>query len=313
MTHTLLGTAIQRPSGRGPRWWRSMGARIGFGFGFGFVILLFATLPFQFVLFVGDGFDRPGPGAVLVAAAVLDAALAVAAYVGVVALMDRRRPSELSLPGSGVEFGLGTLVGAAMILVSFGLIVALGGYDVTGLGYPGDFAVALGAGLSAGFVEEIVFRGLFLRLLEEALGTWLALATTALLFGLVHLGNANATLWGALAIAVEAGILLGAVFVLTRRLWAVIGLHAAWNFVQGGVVGSEVSGAGFGADGLIDSEPTGPDLVSGGAFGVEASVVTVVVCLVTAVTLLWWAVRAGRIVPPAWAPGRRRTAGDLTP
>jgi hypothetical protein len=303
--HVLLGTAIQHPARGGPRWWRSTGARIGFGFGFGFLILLFATLPFQFVLAARDDVERPGPGVLVVAAAVLDAALAVAAYVGVVALMDRRRPSELSLRGAGAEFGLGALLGAAMILVSFGLIVAAGGYDVGGFGYPGDFAVSLAAGISAGFVEEIVFRGLFLRVLEEGLGTWLALAATALLFGLVHLGNENATLWGAVAIAIEAGILLGAVFVLTRRLWAVVGLHVAWNFVQGAVVGSEVSGTGFGADGLIDSEPSGPDLVSGGVFGVEASVVTVVVCVIVAAALLWWAVKADRIVQPAWARARR--------
>jgi uncharacterized protein len=94
----------------------------------------------------------------------------------------------------------------------------------------------------AGVREEIVFRGLIFRIAEESLGTVWALAISATLFGVIHLIGPNATVLGALVIIFEAGILLAAAFVLTRRLWLCIGLHVAWNFTQCGIFGVAVSG-----------------------------------------------------------------------
>ena len=68
-------------------------------------------------------------------------------------------------------------------------------------------------------------------------GSWVALALTSAAFGAAHLGNPDATWFSSLAITIEAGILLGAVYMLTRRLWAAMGLHAAWNFTQGWIFG----------------------------------------------------------------------------
>ena len=138
-----------------------------------------------------------------------------------------------------------------------------------------------------------------LRLIEGWLGTWWALAITAVFFGAAHLGNPQATIFGAAAIALEAGILLGACYLLTRRLWLAIGLHAAWNFVQGGIFGSDISGTGSGR-GLIEARFTGPDLMTGGAMGIEASVVAVVLCTAAGVAMLLAVRRRGLVVPPCW-------------
>ncbi|HET7359756.1 MAG TPA: CPBP family intramembrane glutamate endopeptidase, partial [Rhodanobacteraceae bacterium] len=90
---------------------------------------------------------------------------------------------------------------------------------------------------------------------------------------------------------------------VTRSLWTCIGLHAAWNIMQGTVYGIPVSGGK--ADGWLVSYRTGPDWLSGGPFGPEASVVALGCCSVLSIVLLVVAVRRGNIVAPSW---RRRDA-----
>ena len=151
-----------------------------------------------------------------------------------------------------------------------------------------------------------------LRLIEGWLGTWWALAITAVFFGAAHLGNPQATAFGAVAIALEAGILLGACYLLTRRLWLAIGLHAAWNFVQGGIFGSDISGTGSGR-GLIEARFTGPDLLTGGAMGIEASVVAIIVCTAAGLAMLLAVRRRGLVVPPCWRRPPQATLDGTQP
>ncbi len=133
---------------------------------------------------------------------------------------------------------------------------------------------------------------------EEALGTWLALGITVALFGLAHLGNPNATLYGAAAIGIEAGMLLGAAYVVTRRLWLAVGVHFGWNFMQAGVFGPNLSGRQVGS--LLESRLSGPDLLSGGALGVEGSVFAIAVCLAASLVFLKRARREGGFIRPFW-------------
>ena len=102
---------------------------------------------------------------------------------------------------------------------------------------------------------------------------------------------------------IEAGILLGAAYLLTRRLWLAVGIHAAWNFTQGWVFSVPVSG-GNAPLGLLITRRIGPDWLTGGDFGLEASVVAMVVATITGAAMLVLAVRKGRIQPPMWRRGR---------
>jgi len=153
-------------------------------------------------------------------------------------------------------------------------------------------------GLGAGIGEEVVARGVIFRIVEEGLGTWWALLISALFFGIAHIFNPGATLWSSAAIAIEAGLLLGMIYHVTRSLWACVGLHAAWNIMQGTVYGIPVSGGA--AKGWLVSNRTGPDWLSGGVFGAEASVVALGVSLLVTVSLLIVALRRGSIVAPVW-------------
>ncbi|WP_217653562.1 CPBP family intramembrane glutamic endopeptidase [Seinonella peptonophila] len=101
------------------------------------------------------------------------------------------------------------------------------------------------------------------RIFEEWTGTWIALVITSLLFGLMHLANPNASLWGALAIAVEAGGLLTAAYVATHKLWLAIGLYIGWNIAGGVIFSTEVSGNNT-PQGLLDATLHGNTLLTGG-------------------------------------------------
>lgn len=221
------------------------------------------------------------------------------AYVVLVRAVERRPLAELSLRRLPAQGGLGLLVGTALMSATVALLWLLGSYHVIGTNPSADWVPAvLVVGLGAGLGEEIISRGVLFRIIEEGLGTWWALGISAVFFGAAHIGNPGATPWSSAAIAIEAGILLGLLYHVTRSLWVCAGMHLAWNVMQGTVFGIAVSG--HPADGFLVASLSGPDWLSGGAFGAEASVVALLACSSVSVGLLGIALRRRSIVPPAW-------------
>lgn len=233
-----------------------------------------------------------------VLSAVVVVGVATAAYAAFVRWIERRPVTEFGRRGAAREWAIGVALGFGAISLTVAIIAALGGYRITGWNPPSVLVPVLALAIFSGVFEEIITRGLVFRLLEEWLGSWTALALSALLFGLLHLMNPNATLLAAAAISIEAGILLAAVYMLTRRLWMAIGLHMAWNFTQGGVYGVAVSGIEM--QGLLFNTMQGPPLLTGGAFGAEASLPAILVCTSLGLWVLWRAHRKGRFVAASW-------------
>lgn len=229
------------------------------------------------------------------------------AYLFYVRYVEGRAASEFARAGAAKELGLGALVGAGIFSIVILVLFTGGWYGAGGTNAWSTMLMPLLAAAGAAYVEELVVRGILFRNLEDLLGSWISLAITALLFGLAHIANPNATLTSALAIALEAGVLLAAAYMLTQRLWFAIGMHFAWNFVQGGIFGVAVSGVT--SVGLLRGELHGPTYLTGGPFGVEGSATAVVVCLATAVVLLVLARRRGHVVAPMWR--RRLTIADV--
>jgi len=187
------------------------------------------------------------------------------------------------------------VVGAGLCTATIGILAVLGIYPVDGVNSLGVLWPALAMAVLAGVFEELLVRGVLFRALERSQGTWVALAVSAVVFGALHLTNTGATVLTAAAIALQAGVLLGLAYIATGRLWFPIGLHVAWNATQAGVFGSPTSG--IPVDGLLQSHLAGPALVSGGGFGVEGSVITVLTCLAAAAFLLRTARRDRKIMP----------------
>ena len=229
--------------------------------------------------------------------------LVVLAYKLVVVRLGEHPRDDLPFDGRARDavsgFAQGTLLFSAIV----GVAALLGVYRALGLSPAEDWLpILIGTGLMAGVTEEILLRGIVFRWLEELGGSWLALALSALLFGFLHAANPNATVVSSLAIALAAGVLLGGAYMLTRNLWLAIGLHAGWNVTQGLLWDVPVSG--FALDGWVESRLVGDPMLSGGSFGLEASVITMVMATIYGVWLIVRAARRGHVVRNWWA--RRR-------
>jgi membrane protease YdiL (CAAX protease family) len=215
--------------------------------------------------------------------------------------VEGERDREFTLPGAGKELGAGLLAGLALFTLMTGLVALLGGIEVVGTRPFGQtqFWEWAALGVASGLFEETLFRGILLRQLERLVGTWWALAATSVLFGAVHMMNPDATWVGAVSIMIEAGVLLGAAYLYTRRLWLAAGLHAAWNFTQAWVFSVPVSGTGQ-SIGILVTRRSGPEWLTGGDFGLEASLAAVLVATVAGLFLLWKAHARGTFVAPVW-------------
>ena len=172
---------------------------------------------------------------------VLVAVVFVGIYVAFCRLIEGRPPLEFAPRHALPDLGIGIVFGTAIFSCVVGLIAMFGGYRVVGYNNAAAALPMLTVAIFSGFSEEVVFRGFLMRLTEKWLGTWPGLVLSSLLFGLAHLGNAFV---GPIAVAaiVEAGLMLAAIYLLTRRLWAAVAVHGAWNFAQGGIFGIAVSG-----------------------------------------------------------------------
>ncbi|WP_018802421.1 CPBP family intramembrane glutamic endopeptidase [Salinispora arenicola] len=224
------------------------------------------------------------------------AVLAVLTYGWVVRRTEQRATVEVALTGASAAVGRGMLIGFGMFAVVLGSIALFGGYRIAGLGSPAGMVTLVGVMAAAAVTEELIFRGILFRIVEQRVGTWNALFLTGLLFGLVHLFNPNASLWSSVAIAIEAGGMLAAAYAATRTLWVPIGLHFGWNFAQAGLFGTAVSGKSEPA-GLLEGVISGPAVVSGGEFGPEASLFAVLAGAGLTIVFMWLARRRGEVVP----------------
>jgi membrane protease YdiL (CAAX protease family) len=241
-----------------------------------------------------------------------NAAVALGVFWVSVRLLEGKRLREAGLDAGRAprELAVGFGVGAAVVSAIIGLLAALGAYRIQGL-WPLDpgstragwFALTVLGLFLVGFAEEVRNRGILFRLLEQNLGTWVAMGLSALLFGFSHWKNPGATVWSSLAIAFEGGVLVAALYAATRSLWLPIGVHWAWNLFEGPVFGAAVSGNSVGA--LARGELTGPSWLTGGAFGPEAGLPALVVGGAAGILAVVWMVRRGQVLPPPWVRARR--------
>jgi uncharacterized protein len=198
-------------------------------------------------------------------------------------------------------------VGAALVVAVIAMLATLGAYSEAGLSTRQPIRAVVDGILFFFIVavfEETLFRGVIFRLFEETFGTITAIFVSASLFGAAHYMQPHATWTAAVAIGLEAGVLLDALFLQRRSLWIPVGVHWAWNLFLGPIFGAPVSGTM--RDHLLAGHLAGSNLLTGGEFGPEAGVVTVVVCGAAGATFLARARRAGSFVAPMWRRPRAR-------
>jgi membrane protease YdiL (CAAX protease family) len=212
--------------------------------------------------------------------------------------VEKRTAAEMSASGSVMETGWGVAIGGGLMAFMVALMWALSYYQAETMGTWVFSVEAFFFFSYAAFIEEIVFRVILFRHVEEIAGTWGAVIVIGVLFGALHHTNPNASLWSSTAIAIES-VLLAGVFVYTRRIWMVWGIHLAWNYLQGGIFGINVSGADD-FNSLLAPTITGPFCLTGGEFGVEASYLAPLLCFVIGIVFLVKARHIGNVLEPFW-------------
>ena len=133
--------------------------------------------------------------------------------------------------------------------------------------------------------EEIITRGWLMHIIGAKHNKALGFIISSILFGVLHIFNPGANLLSILNI-VLVGFLFGLYVIDTKNVWGSCGLHAAWNFAQGNIYGFNVSGVSSSTGTLMSFTSKGTDILTGGAFGPEASIFATVVLLIGIIVLV---------------------------
>lgn len=153
-------------------------------------------------------------------------------------------------------------------------------------------------------LEELIFRGVLYRIVESKLGTNLALIISGSIFGFLHLSNEHATMVSVLGAGI-GGLIAGMMFSVTKRLWLPISFHAIWNFMQV-FYGASMSGMDeFVPYSLFQGKLQGPELMTGGLFGPENSIITITLTFIIFVVLYFVAWKKGILIAPSWKDKER--------
>jgi membrane protease YdiL (CAAX protease family) len=192
------------------------------------------------------------------------------------------------------------MIGVGLYTACVLILWIMGIYQVQGLN-PITFMIpAIAMAVKSGVFEELVFRGVLFKSLEDMGGSWIAIVVSSAVFGFLHLLNPDGTFLGALFISIEAGLLLAAAYLLTRRLWICMGFHIGWNYVQSALYSGIVSG-GVAEPGLLKVIIDGPEIMTGGSFGMEQSILALIFCTLTGVIMLYMAIQKGNLKSPPWS------------
>ncbi len=232
------------------------------------------------------------------ATTVIDIAVYVAAIAfGIFAIQRWRRQGASIVAGLGLALdrrpALDTLAGIAITTAAmvgiFAVELGLGGIHATHAEFDAKAALIIGLFLVANaLIDEILMRGMLISGLSLALGgrPFTAVLIGGALFGMTHMFFDGASALSVLGNSL-GGVIYGLAFILTGRVWLGIGLHFAWNFVQGPVLGFTVSGHALG-NGVFRIIDLGPEWLTGTPYGPEGGVVGVTFRFVVIGLLLGW-------------------------
>lgn len=230
---------------------------------------------------------------------IVTAVLSLCSYTLLFRYYEKRPVSELSTKGIGRNLIIGCALGVVLQSLTILVIYLSGGFSIIAVNPLSFLIPPLTMALTSAIFEEILVRGIIFRILEEKLGSYLALFISALIFGALHIANPNSSVIAALGLALQAGCFLAAAYIYSRSLWFPIAIHFGWNFTQGGIFGAAVSGSSIGHS-LFTTHIQGAEWITGGLFGPEGSVQATVFCSVATLVLLILSHKQGKLIKPFW-------------
>lgn len=218
---------------------------------------------------------------------------------GTLLMIERRRWLDLGLglKSRGKDMIYGALTAIIFYLVGFGGAYAFGWIEITGVEWQWyDLWVTFLMFVLVALTEEVMFRGYLLsRLLNAGVQRFVALFVTSILFALMHLSNPSIS-WLPMVNLVIAGLMLGVVCLYTHNLWYSISLHLFWNWIQGPVLGYEVSGNSL-SHSLVQLQLPDHSVWNGGAFGFEGSLTCTLLMVLFIGGAIWWGEKRRGVQP----------------
>jgi hypothetical protein len=198
------------------------------------------------------------------------------------------------VPGALVKYLRGLLLGALMFGGAVGLMAAFG-FTASEEGDPAQQGLAALGGvlivflgwMVQGAAEEALTRGWILPVLGARYRPWVGILVSSLIFAILHGLNPNLSVIAMINLALF-GVFAALYALREGSLWGISALHSVWNWVQGNFFGFEVSGSGFGGGTLLNLMETGPDWITGGAFGPEGGLAVTAVLILGMLAALFW-------------------------
>jgi membrane protease YdiL (CAAX protease family) len=230
---------------------------------------------------------------------IAESALALLTYTFLFRIYEKRKISELNTDAFWKNAVIGYAVGFILQSIFILIIYLTCNYSVVRINQAASLLPSFAAALTAGFVGEIVIRGIFFRLTEEKLGTVLTLIICVLLFAIMHLSAKGASVLSVSSTAIQAGLLLSAGYVFSRSLWLPIFLHFAWDFAEPGVFGAINPGITIDQS-LLTSKIEGPLILTGGQLGPQNSIQSLLLCTIASLLFLWMAKQKNNFIKPFW-------------
>lgn len=230
--------------------------------------------------------------------------LSVLAYIYLFKFYEKRSITELSANRIVKNLSIGILIGVILQSLTILVIYLKGGYSILSINPILYIIPPFTMALSSGIMEEILFRGIIFRIIEEKLGSYFSLLISSIIFGLLHILNPGSSVAG-IGLVILAGLLLAASYIYTRNLWFPIAIHFAWNFTLA-IFGVNVSGNDISKT-LITAKIEGSEWITGGQFGPEGSIQDIIFCLIVTVILFILIHKQRKIIKPYWY---KKTSAD---
>lgn len=211
-------------------------------------------------------------------------------------IIEKRAITELSTKHLARNVFFGVLIGVVLQCLTILVVSLFGDFKILAVNPFSYMIIPFTVAFTVAIFEEILMRGIIFRIAEQKLGSYIALFISAMLFGLFHIVNPGSTFISGLCV-VAAGFLFGVAYIYTRNLWFPIAIHFSWNFMQSGVFGVVTSG-NENTSSLLTTELSGNTLITGGGFGTEASLQTLLLYLTA--TLLLLLLSRNKLIKPYW-------------
>lgn len=192
---------------------------------------------------------------------------------------------------------LGIGISFIMLSLAFSLATLFGGYDIkinTKSVNPLVFVFFIFGWMCQGFEEEFILRSAIMNYFASRSGVFVGIVANSLIFAILHLGNSSFNLLAFINLFI-IGLVFSMMFYLTDNIYTSAGAHSMWNFMQANIVGINVSGIISSENTIFMSSPTGSTLISGGAFGIEASILVTLVGIVSLLILCKIAIKKNLI------------------